>query len=425
MDHYDLIIVGGGITGLYLANKIKDKRVLLIEKSNYLGGRIFTLKRNLNKKKYFLEGGAARFSNSDSEIIDLISELGLANKKEQITSDFSYWDSKDGQFSGVKMFNFQLMAGRLLLASKFKSNKDLCKKTFYEFAVDVLGKKQATLYGKIMGFYTEFKIMNAADAIRQMEHFAPWNIFYTMKNGLTEVIEKLEKKVISNKNIFILKNNTLTDVYHSSNKNILKVKNESNKIKEIKCDKLILACDPYSVRNINGIAKIQKEISKRIHVSKLFRIYAIYPTKSKKAWFSDLPKLTTDNPLRMFLPIDYENGSVLISYTDDKDVDFWEKILEKDKKPFPLLKNELHKQAKELFNNKLNEEIPEPLLIIPALWKAGCYAYKKNYFSDDSMKLFLKPYEKSEIYMCNSGLSNQQAWMNGGLKMANKVLDLI
>ena len=29
MDHYDLIIVGGGITGLYLANKIKDKRVLL------------------------------------------------------------------------------------------------------------------------------------------------------------------------------------------------------------------------------------------------------------------------------------------------------------------------------------------------------------------------------------------------------------
>ena len=146
-----------------------------------MGGRIFTLKRNLNKKKYFLEGGAARFSNSDSEIIDLISELGLANKKEQITSDFSYWDSKDGQFSGVKMFNFQLMAGRLLLASKFKSNKDLCKKTFYEFAVDVLGKKQAALYGKIMGFYTEFKIMNAADAIEQMEHFAPWNILYYEK----------------------------------------------------------------------------------------------------------------------------------------------------------------------------------------------------------------------------------------------------
>ena len=119
--------------------------------------------------------------------------MGLANKKEQITSDFSYWDSKDGQFSGVKMFNFQLMAGRLLLVSKFKSNEDLCKKTFYEFAIDVLGKKQADLYGKIMGFYTEFKVMNAADAVKQMEHFAPWNIFYTMKNGLTEVIEKLEK----------------------------------------------------------------------------------------------------------------------------------------------------------------------------------------------------------------------------------------
>ena len=425
MNHYDIIIVGAGITGLYLANKIKDKSVLIIEKSHYLGGRIYTYEKKINNKVYFLEGGAARFSNSDSEIIDLISDLGLANKKEQITSDFSYWDSKDGQFSGVKMFNFQLMAGRLLLVSKFKSNEDLCKKTFYEFAIDVLGKKQADLYGKIMGFYTEFKVMNAADAVKQMEHFAPWNIFYTMKNGLTEVIEKLEKKLVSKKNISIKKNNILLEVNHSSKNTFLKVKDEFDKEIEYNCDKLILACDPLSVKNIRGISTIQREISKRVHASKLFRIYAIYPTKDKKSWFSELPKLTTDNPLRMFLPIDYKNGSVLISYTDDKDVDFWEKIYKKDKKPFPLLKNELHKQANILFNNKLSEKIPEPLLIIPALWNAGCYAYKKNYFSDDSMKFFLKPYVKSNIYMCNSGLSNQQAWMNGGLKMANKVLDLI
>ena len=127
----------------------------------------------------------------------------------------------------------------------------------------------------------------------------------------------------------------------------------------------------------------------------------------------------------MFLPINYETGLVLISYTDDNDVKYWEKIFKKDKKPFPLLKNELHKQANILFREKLQEDIPEPSLIIPILWKSGCYAYKKNFYSEDSMKFFLKPYSNSEIYTCNSGYSTQQAWMNGGLKMANKILDLI
>ena len=46
MNHYDIIIVGAGITGLYLANKIKDKSVLIIEKSHYLGGRIYTYEKN-------------------------------------------------------------------------------------------------------------------------------------------------------------------------------------------------------------------------------------------------------------------------------------------------------------------------------------------------------------------------------------------
>ena len=425
MEHYNIIIIGGGISGLYLANKINDKQTLLLEKNNYLGGRIFTIKNKINNNNYFIEAGAARFSNNDKYFLDLLSDLNIFNKKEQITSDFEHWDKDEGSISSIKMFNFKIMAGRLLLASSFKSNEELCKMTFYQFAKNVLGKNQADLYGRIMGFYTEFKVMNAADAMKQMEHFAPWNIFYSMKNGLTEVINKLENKISKKNNIIIKKNHSLVNVNHSGKSIILDINNHKNKKIQISCDKLILACDPYSLRNINGIFKIRKEISSRIHASKLFRIYAIYPTDNKKSWFNDLPKLTTNNPLRMFLPIDYKNGLVLISYTDDNDVKYWEKICKKDKRPFPLLKNELHKQANLLFKDKLKEKIPEPLLIIPALWNAGCYAYKKNYYSETSMDYFLKPYSNSEIYTCNSGYSTQQAWMNGGLVMANELLKLI
>ena len=92
MEHYNIIIIGGGISGLYLANKINDKQTLLLEKNNYLGGRIFTIKNKINNNNYFIEAGAARFSNNDKYFLDLLSDLNIFNKKEQITSDFEHWD---------------------------------------------------------------------------------------------------------------------------------------------------------------------------------------------------------------------------------------------------------------------------------------------------------------------------------------------
>ena len=88
MEHYDIIIVGSGISGLYISTKINDKKVLLIEKSNYLGGRIYTIKNKVNNVNQVIETGAARFSNNDKYLINLISDLSLSNDKVQISSDF-------------------------------------------------------------------------------------------------------------------------------------------------------------------------------------------------------------------------------------------------------------------------------------------------------------------------------------------------
>ena len=109
MEHYDIIIVGGGISGLYLSYKINNKKVLLIEKSNNLGGRIFTIKNKINNNNYVIEAGAARFSNNDQFLLDLLADLGILNKKEQITSDFEYWDKDDGKLSSIKIYFYTLL----------------------------------------------------------------------------------------------------------------------------------------------------------------------------------------------------------------------------------------------------------------------------------------------------------------------------
>ena len=69
----DIIIIGGGISGLYCALNInKNKNVILFEKNNYLGGRIYTDNFTINSNKYSLEAGAGRIHSEHLIIENLL-----------------------------------------------------------------------------------------------------------------------------------------------------------------------------------------------------------------------------------------------------------------------------------------------------------------------------------------------------------------
>ena len=77
-NEYDIIIIGGGISGLFMAYKLADTdlSILLIESNTELGGRIKTIE----KDKCIFEAGAARFHSSHTKLLSLITELGLKKK---------------------------------------------------------------------------------------------------------------------------------------------------------------------------------------------------------------------------------------------------------------------------------------------------------------------------------------------------------
>ena len=64
MDINDIVIIGGGISGIYLMMNLKDKypnlKVKLLESNNRFGGRIHTYNHTINNEKYNMELGAAR-----------------------------------------------------------------------------------------------------------------------------------------------------------------------------------------------------------------------------------------------------------------------------------------------------------------------------------------------------------------------------
>ena len=79
----DVLILGGGISGLYLGIELlkQNREVLLLEKSSRLGGRIYTIKH----KNHTIESGAGRFSECHQMLFKLLQRYNLFDKKYPIT----------------------------------------------------------------------------------------------------------------------------------------------------------------------------------------------------------------------------------------------------------------------------------------------------------------------------------------------------
>lgn len=72
-DEYDVVIVGGGISGLSAAWMLRERRILVLEASWRAGGRILSETRG----EYWLNFGAHLFGEATSPVGKLIAELGL------------------------------------------------------------------------------------------------------------------------------------------------------------------------------------------------------------------------------------------------------------------------------------------------------------------------------------------------------------
>ena len=76
---YDTVIVGAGIAGLTAAYMLRDKNILLIEKEDRFGGRVWSEK--INEATYNI--GTQYLNEEDNSFIHLVDELGV----ERITHD--------------------------------------------------------------------------------------------------------------------------------------------------------------------------------------------------------------------------------------------------------------------------------------------------------------------------------------------------
>ena len=105
MKKYDIIIVGGGISGIYTMYNLKKNypnlKVLLLEKNERFGGRVYSHYENVDNVDYVMDLGAGRIGHHHKLMVNLIKELKLEKYMHSITNTENYieYNSNSGESS--------------------------------------------------------------------------------------------------------------------------------------------------------------------------------------------------------------------------------------------------------------------------------------------------------------------------------------
>lgn len=399
----DVIIVGGGISGLYTAYRIcsqsPEKTVLLLESSDELGGRI----RTQYDKDFQIEKGAARFSESHHRLLGLIDELGFSEEKIEIPNKTTFiYQGKPCQY------NLSEKLKTIVQSSKDIPKQQLQKITFYQLCVLVYDTTEADKMKAAFAYDAEFIRLNAHACLKMFRgDLLGESKYFVLKCGLSSIIQKMKECIDASDNVEIRYNQTVTDV--KDKRVFVKQGDDTTKYSALH----IVCAIPYlALRQLPYFKDVQE-----IHSVKpisLCRIYAKYPVTNGKSWFHDLEKTATDNYLRYIIPINMKQG-IIMYYSDLYIADMWRNWSNVSDE---ILIQMIHKELQILFPSKT---IPKPTKIQTCHWKTGVHAWRPNFDFEEMSRKMIQP-THDHVYVIGESYSRNQDWIEGCLETSDRFL---
>ncbi len=415
MNYYDIIIAGAGVAGLYTAykliNKHKKLKICILESSQYIGGRLHTI----NYDGIKVDGGGARFNTDQHRILTLIHELGLDSKKIDITNTINYKPihpkyNKELETTFPSIDHFIQYMSTYIKDHNISKN-ELLNHTILEFVHKYLEKQFPTLeeyLQNIYPYYSELAILNAKEAYELFTHeFSPNAKYMILNGGLQQITDTLLHKLKGK--VTILQETPLESIKKDSARYIITSNN-----KQFKCSHIILALPKPKLLKIKYLYKA-KPLLNSIENTPLYRIYARYPkNKNGKVWFDGMEKISTNLNIKYIIPMNYEKGVIMISYTDGKYANYW-----MDQLSNGTFETELNKELKLIFPDI---DIPKVKWYKHCPWIMGAGYWKPGFDRHEYLHKIIKPFKNDEIYICGENYSSHQAWVEGSLETSDLVL---
>ncbi|MFA5749928.1 MAG: FAD-dependent oxidoreductase [Candidatus Shapirobacteria bacterium] len=260
-------IIGGGLGGLisgYLLSK-QGYKVTILEKEFFLGGLIsgFKMKKNNLEKTYH------HFFKTDTDLIELIKEIGLQNRlKWYKNSTALYWKNKMYPFNGaIDLLKFKPLGfldkfrmGLVAIYLKYDKNwkkyekitaNDWMKKMVGEQAYDVVWKP--LLSGKFHQYYDKISmawLWTRVNTRGNSKDKQGNEILGYINGGFEKIIERLAE--------LIKKNN-----------GIIKLNTEVKEIKDLEKN-FDLVIDTRPAKNIDYLGMINVVFSTKQNLSKYY-----------------------------------------------------------------------------------------------------------------------------------------------------------
>lgn len=401
-------IIGGGVSGLLLGYKLSllGHTVCIFETSDRLGGRIHTIHHDGN----IFEAGAGRFNTSHKRLFSLIRELGLEDKVMPINTKRSYKiNSRDYDYD---KYVSGMLFHKVVSASKLRKQEDLKSITLQDYMTSVIGARNTKRVIDAFGYNSEFELQNAYTSLTIFEtDFNDTIQYYYLKDGLTQIIDRLHAKILERKKNRVLHKAHVFD--YDTYKNVIHWKGIQGNQQE-QFDKVVFCVTKQSLlQNFQSLlgsdGRLKRFLTQSIEMAPLHRIFVRFPVgNDQEAWFKGLNRTTTNLPIRYVIPMNTKTGLMQISYTDKQYADYWNSF-NNDKSVVDELMKNLHQTFP-------HHHIPYPLWIKRCYWQEGATYWKPSF----------KPYRHSskntKYYIAGEMTSIfHNAWIEGALESAERV----
>ena len=432
---FDVFVIGAGVGGLELGikkaqnykNKNIHSNIVIIDQSDYVGGRVRTVYDKFQGRNISYEAGAARFKS----LLSVIDRCDLKNKMVKIPSfwEFRPTESYKAKWNKIPFKNVEELLSNLVdHFNKPKYKEYLKNKTLYEACHDLYGHAIAEYLKNSYSYYSEIKVFNGINSIRSLVNdLSEQNQFYILAGGLSQVpmcqaneFANVSKHDSCVKTYLSLKTQAQGWKYDKENKvfkiTILDLETE-NKY-SVNCRNLVFAVDGKALRRWKTQFKtINPKITDTMNYvtsQPLLRTYAIYKSK----WFDKYGKVVTDGLVKYVIPIDPKIGLIMISYTDGE---YARKMMRHINDG--TQEEAIYTSLKEIFPDDQIEK--KPAYLRNEYWDCGAVYWNKGADSNKMSKFMMKPSKNHNLFICGDSFSENQAWTDGAIYNAREVAQKI
>jgi hypothetical protein len=419
---FDVIIIGAGASGLRVGIEILKQyptlHCCILEKYNYVGGRVVTYRKDLPSiGKVQWENGAGRISKNHRRVRDLIRQYRL--HFVPISGETVFLDRHTKQITPNAFYSLHNL---YLSPLRTLSNELLANHTIVELLEKTIGHDKTMEFVEQFPYYSETHLLRADLALDAFDQEMGSNEgFGVCVEGYQSITDHMHQEFIKLGGT-LLQNTNVIEVKRlgEHSMEVLALEKPCSPSKQehkrvFEANVVVGALHAVALKSIKGI---RLPMLRHLTMPPLLRIYAVFPKQHGKVWFHDLPKIVTNSPLRFIIPYDVKKGVIMISYTEGPDATYWMKMSPKD------LEHRIYADIQRLFPDRI---IPAPLFLKTHPWTDGCTYWKPGHYDPietSKQSLHPHPMEMPSLFLCSESFSIHQSWVESALEQADKLLAL-